>query len=174
MTPPLIRPAAPADLPAITRIYAEAVLHGTASFELKPPNEAEMTRRYASVVEKEMPYLAAERDGLVVGYAYAGLYHARPGYRYTVEDSIYVARTAQRDGVGRTLLTRLLAETEALGFRQMIAVIGDSENLGSITLHRALGFRDVGIMRATGFKFGRWIDTVFMQRALGDGATTLP
>ena len=174
MASALIRPATTADIPAVARIYADAVLHSSASFELEPPSEAEMARRHAVVTEKGLPYLVAERGGVVAGYAYAGLYHARPGYRYTLEDSIYVATDAQRNGIGRALLTRLLVETEVLGFRQMIAVIGDSGNLGSITLHRELGFQDVGIMRSTGFKFGRWIDTVFMQRALGKGGTTTP
>ncbi len=170
----LIRPASPADLPVITRIYAQAVLHGTASFELEPPGEAEMTRRYANITEKGMPYLVAERSGAVVGYAYAGPFRERAAYRYTLEDSIYVAPDAQRGGIGRALLARLITESEARGFRQMIAVIGDSAQHGSIAVHRAAGFTDIGVMRASGFKFGRWLDVVLMQRALSDGDASLP
>jgi phosphinothricin acetyltransferase len=174
MTSALIRPATPADVPAIADIYAEAVRHGTASFELDPPDAREMTRRYESLRAGGYPYLVAELDGEVSGYAYAGPYRARPAYRWSVEDSIYIAPQAQRRGIGRALLTRLLAEAEAGGFRQMIAVIGDSANTGSIELHRDAGFRLVGTFENVGFKFGRWLDSVLMQRALGRGATTTP
>jgi phosphinothricin acetyltransferase len=169
-----IRPAQPGDLGFITAIYDHAVRHGTASFELDPPDAREMTRRYESLRAGGYPYLVAELDGEVSGYAYAGPYRARPAYRWSVVDSIYIAPQAQRRGIGRALLTRLLAEAEAGGFRQMIAVIGDSANTGSIELHRDAGFRLVGTFENVGFKFGRWLDSVLMQRALGRGATTTP
>ena len=169
-----IRPAAPADIAAITRIYAEAVRHGTASFELEPPDETEMAHRFRSLLEGGYPYLAAEIDGTVVGYAYAGPYRPRPAYRFSVEDSIYIDPSAQRRGIGRALLERLIADATGLGFRQMIAVIGDSAQTASIELHRALGFRLIGTIEKVGFKFDRWLDTVLMQRALGPGATTKP
>lgn len=174
MTTPLIRPAAPADLPAITAIYAESVLTWTASFEIDPPDAAEMTRRWRGLIDDGFPYLAAESDGVLLGYAYAGPYRLRPGYRWCVEDSIYIAPAAQGRGVGRALLTRLIAECEARDFRQMIAVIGDTDNAASIALHRAADFRLVGTFEAVGFKFGRWIDSVLMQRALGAGQATVP
>ncbi|MEX2035138.1 MAG: N-acetyltransferase family protein [Xanthobacteraceae bacterium] len=169
-----IRPATPADIAAITRIYAEAVRHGTASFELEPPDETEMARRLRSLLDGGYPYLAAEIDGTVVGYAYAGPYRPRPAYRFSVEDSIYIDPSAQRRGIGRALLERLIADATGLGFRQMIAVIGDSAQTASIELHRGLGFRLIGTIEKVGFKFDRWLDTVLMQRALGPGATTKP
>jgi len=169
-----IRPAALADIPAITRIYAHAVEHGTASFELAPPDEAEMTRRMQALLDGKFPYLAAELDGRVAGYAYAGLYRTRPAYRFTLEDSVYVAPEAQRRSVGRALLAALIETAATRGFRQMIAVIGDSEQTASIALHAALGFAYIGTLASTGFKFGRWLDTVLMQRALGPGSTTAP
>jgi len=169
-----IRPAALADIPAITRIYAHAVEHGTASFELAPPDEAEMTRRMQALLDGKFPYLAAELDGRVAGYAYAGLYRTRPAYRFTLEDSVYVAPEAQRRSVGRALLAALIETAATRGFRQMIAVIGDSEQTASIALHAALGFAYIGTLPSTGFKFGRWLDTVLMQRALGPGSTTAP
>jgi L-amino acid N-acyltransferase YncA len=169
-----IRPAQPRDLAVITTIYDDAVRHGTASFELDPPDQAEMARRYEALRVGGYPYLVAELDGEIVGYAYAGPYRARPAYRWSVEDSIYVAPQAQRRGIGSALLARLLAEAEAGGFRQMLAVIGDSANTGSVELHRAAGFRLVGTFENVGFKFGRWLDTVLMQRELGRGATTKP
>ncbi len=174
MTAPNIRPTTPADIPAITRIYAHAVLHGTATFELEPPDEAEMMRRFDKLRAGNFPYVVAEIDGAVAGYAYAGLFRERPAYRFTVEDSIYIAPEMHRRGIGRALLMRLIADTEAAGFRQMMAVIGDSANTGSIAVHRACGFKDAGVFEAVGFKFGRWLDTVQMQRALGPGATTTP
>jgi phosphinothricin acetyltransferase len=170
----LIRAAGLADLPAITEIYDHAVRYGTASFETEPPEEAEMTRRYRALVDGGFPYLVAERDGTVVGYAYAGPYRTRPAYRYTVEDSIYVSPAAQRRGVGRALLEELIAESTVRGFRQMIAVIGDSAQIASIELHRAAGFHYVGNLQNVGYKFGRWLDSVLMQRPLGPGATCLP
>jgi L-amino acid N-acyltransferase YncA len=170
---PAVRPALPADIPAITRIYAHAVVHGTASFEFDPPDEAEMARRQRSLLQGGYPYLVAEDAGAVTGYAYAGPYRSRPAYRWTVEDSVYVAPDAQGRGVGRALLDRLIAESA--GFRQMVAVIGDSPRQEpSVALHRAAGFRLVGTLQAVGFKHGRWLDSVLMQRALGRGDTDAP
>ncbi|HZD88672.1 MAG TPA: GNAT family N-acetyltransferase [Pseudolabrys sp.] len=169
---PILRPATPADIPAITRIYAHAVETGTASFELTPPDEAEMARRMAALIDGGFPYLAAELDGALAGYAYAGPYRPRPAYRFTLEDSIYIAPAAQGRGVGRTLLPALIDASTARGFRQMIAVIGDSAQAASIALHARAGFYYVGTLPNTGFKFGRWLDTVLMQRALGPGAAT--
>ena len=169
-----LRPATPADIPAITRIYAEAVRFGVASFELEAPDEPEMAKRQRTLLDGGFPYIVAELDGGLAGYAYAAPYRARPAYRFTVEDSIYVAPEAQRRGVGRLLLERLIADSETRGFRQMIAVIGDSANAASIELHRALGFAMVGTFADVGFKFGRWLDSVLMQRALGPGSRALP
>jgi L-amino acid N-acyltransferase YncA len=170
----IVRPAIAADLPAITRIYGDAVRHGTASFELDSPDEPEMARRYQAIVDAGFPYLAAVRDTTVCGYAYATAYRPRPAYRFAVENSIYVAADAHRQGVGQALLTRLIDETTARGFRQMIAVIGDSGQSASIGLHRHNGFTFSGTVHAVGFKHGRWLDTVIMQRALGSGDTTPP
>jgi L-amino acid N-acyltransferase YncA len=169
-----IRPAELRDIAAITHIYSHAVLHGTASFELEPPDEAEITRRYTALHAGRFPYIVAEIEGEVAGYAYAGPYRARPAYRFTVEDSIYIDPAAQRRGLGRALLERLLVESEKEGFRQMVAVIGDSNQRPSIALHESLGFRMVGTFEAVGYKFGRWLDSVLMQKALGKGATTIP
>lgn len=174
MSSPSIRTATPADISAITRIYAHAVRHGTASFELEPPDEAEMARRQRALLDAGYPYLVAEADGAIMGYAYAGPYRARPAYRFSVENSVYVAPDAQRRGVGRTLLARLIAESEARGYRLMIAVIGDSAQAPSIELHRALGFKLVGAFEGVGYKFDRWLDTVLMQRALGPGTSAPP
>jgi len=169
-----IRSAQARDLAAITRIYEHAVRHGTASFEIEPPDEAEMARRYEALRIGGHPYLVVELDGEIAGYAYAGPYRERPAYRWSVEDSIYVAATRRRRGIGRALLERLIAEAEAGGFRQMIAVIGDSANVGSIELHRGAGFRMVGTFDNVGFKFARWLDSVLMQRPLGIGAAAVP
>ncbi|MBX9845581.1 MAG: GNAT family N-acetyltransferase [Xanthobacteraceae bacterium] len=174
MTEIAIRPATPADIPTVTRIYAHAVKHGTASFELDLPDETEMTRRMKALLDGGFPYIAADIGGTLAGYAYAGPYRTRPAYRFTVEDSIYVDPNAHRRGVGRVLLTHLIGEAERRGFRQMIAVIGDSANAPSIEVHRALGFRMVGSFESVGFKFGRWLDSVLMQRELGQGAKTTP
>jgi phosphinothricin acetyltransferase len=174
MSTPCIRAATPADIPAITRIYADAVCHGTASFELEPPDEAEMTRRQRVLFDGGYPYLVAEIGSIVAGYAYAGLYRARPAYRYSVENSIYVAPDMHRRGVGRALLERLIADCETRGYRLMIAVIGDSAQAPSIALHRAAGFRLVGALEGVGFKFDRWLDTVLMQRPLGRGTSAPP
>jgi L-amino acid N-acyltransferase YncA len=169
-----IRPAQVSDLAAITRIYEHAVRHGTASFEIEPPDEREMARRYEALRAGGYPYLVAELNNEIMGYAYAGPHRARPAYRWSVEDSVYIAPASQRRGIGRALLERLIAEAEAGGFRQMIAVIGDSANAASIELHRTAGFRMVGTFDNVGFKFGRWLDSVLMQRTLGSGATTMP
>jgi L-amino acid N-acyltransferase YncA len=170
-----IRPAEASDIPAITRIYAHAVEHGTASFELTPPDEAEMTNRMRDLAGKGFPYIVAEIDGALAGYAYSGPYRARPAYRHTVENSVYVAGDRHRHGVGRALLAALIEASAAAGFRQMIAVIGDStKQAASIGLHEALGFRHVGILEDVGFKHGRWLDSVLMQRALGAGNSTKP
>jgi len=171
---PAIRAATPADLVAVTAIYDHAVRHGTASFELAPPDASEMARRRQALVDAGYPYLVAEIDGVIAGYAYAGPYRARPAYRWSVEDSIYVAPRMHRRGLGAALLGRLIADAEQSGFRQMIAVIGDSSQAPSIALHRAAGFRTIGTIENVGFKFGRWLDSVLMQRALGPGATKPP
>lgn len=170
----LIRPSADADLPTLTRLYAWHVLHGTGTFELEPPDEPEMARRRADVIGKGLPWLVAEDAGRVVGYAYANHFRPRRAYRFCLEDSIYLAPEATGRGLGRLLLAELLARCEAAGARQMLAVIGDSANHGSIGVHRALGFRQVGLLTASGWKFGRWLDVVIMQRELGPGATTMP
>ena len=169
-----IRPAGPHDIPAITRIYAHSVRHGTASFELEPPDEAEMARRQGALLEGGFPYLVADAGDGIVGFAYAGPYRPRPAYRWSVEDSVYVDPHAHRRGLGRALLARLIAEAEERGFRQMIAVIGDSQHIPSIALHRALGFSLVGTLGSVGFKHGRWLDTVLMQRPLGRGDGAAP
>jgi len=170
----LIRAATAADIPAITAIYDHAVRHGTASFELEPPDAAEMARRRQTLVDGGFPYLVAEADGALAGYAYAGPYRPRPAYRWSVEDSVYVAPSLHRRGIGAALLARLVGEAEQRGYRQMIAVIGDSAQLSSIALHRAAGFRMIGTVENVGFKFGRWLDTVLMQRALGPGSAAPP
>jgi L-amino acid N-acyltransferase YncA len=169
-----IRRATPSDIAAITRIYADAVEHGTASFELEPPDQIEMARRQQALVASGYPYLVAEREGAIAGYAYAGPYRSRPAYRWSVEDSIYVAPECHRNGIGRRLLAQLVADAQALGFRQMIAVIGDSAQVPSIALHAAAGFELIGTLRSVGFKRGRWLDTVLMQRPLGSGDTAPP
>lgn len=170
----LIRNAFAMDIPTITAIYAHAVAYGTATFEIDPPTEDDMAMRRNALVDGGFPYVVVEFDGEVVGYAYAAPYRTRPAYRYTVEDSIYVAPSATRRGVGQLLLNRLIQECERLGFRQMVAVIGDSAQNASIELHRAAGFRMIGTVENVGFKFNRWLDTVLMQRALGPGATNTP
>ena len=161
-----IRAAEAADLDAIRAIYALEVLEGTASFELEPPDRAELAARLAAVREARLPWLVAEVEGEVGAYAYAALYRSRPAYRHTAENSVYVARSARGRGLGRLLLDRLVVECGAAGYREMVAIIGDSANLASIRLHEASGFRHVGTLTAVGLKFGRWLDTVLMQRAL--------
>ncbi len=172
--PLLIRPSAAADLPAVTRIYAHAVLHGTGTFELEAPGEADMASRRDAVLANGLPWLVAERGGEVLGYAYANHFRPRRAYRFCVEDSIYLDERARGHGVGRVLLAELLAQCAARGARQMLAVIGDSANAGSIGVHRACGFEDTGLLKAAGWKFGRWLDVVLMQKALGEGAVTEP
>ena len=170
-----IRAARTSDIPAITRIYAHAVEHGTASFELTPPEEAEMAKRMRHLLDNNFPYLAAETAGEVCGYAYAGPYRARLAYRWTVEDSVYIAPTMYRRGIGRALLAALIEAAQAREHRQMIAVIGDSVRQGpSVRLHEALGFGHVGILQDVGFKHGRWLDSAIMQRALGSGGASAP
>jgi L-amino acid N-acyltransferase YncA len=174
MPAPEIRPATEADLPFVTQIYEHAVLYGTATFELVPPDLAEMKRRFDALMQGGYPYFVAVLDGRVVGYAYAGAYRPRPAYRFTVENSIYLDPGIHRRGIGLQLLQRLIAECEQLGYRQMIAVIGDSANAGSIGVHAKTGFKMIGTHPNVGLKFGRWLDTVMMQLALGDGANTVP
>ena len=174
MSTPVIRPATEADLPTITEIYDHAVRFGTATFEIDPPDLAEMTRRFRALTDGGFPYFVAEVDGRVIGYAYAGPYRPRPAYRFTVENSVYLQPAIHRRGIGLLLMQRLIPACEARGYRQMIAVIGDSANAGSIGLHTKTGFRMIGTHPSVGLKFGRWLDTVMMQLALGEGATTVP
>jgi L-amino acid N-acyltransferase YncA len=169
-----VRDAREADMAEVQAIYAHHVLHGLASFEERPPSVGEMVARRAAVVGLGLPYLVAEMDGRIVGYSYASSYRPRPAYRYTVEDSVYVQDGLAGRGIGRTLLALLIKRCERGPWRQMLAVIGDSANSGSIGLHAALGFTTVGKFDAVGFKFGRWVDSVVMQRPLGPGGTTLP
>ena len=168
------RPATSADIPAITLIYAEQVINGTATFEVVPPEEDEMARRMQALTEAGYPYFVAERDDEVLGYSYAGPYRARPAYRNTVEDSVYLAKNVRGQGIGGTLLRLLIDQCTARGFRQMIAVIGDSENVASIRLHKAAGFSLAGTLKDVGYKHGRWLDSVLMQRALGSGSGRPP
>jgi phosphinothricin acetyltransferase len=174
MTKPALRAATEADIAAITAIYRPAVLTGTASFELDPPDEAEMLRRFQAIVGAGYPYFVAEIDGRIVGYAYANAYRTRPAYRFTVEDSIYIAPEVQGKGVGRVLLAALVEACTAKGYRLMVAVIGDSRQYGSIALHRSQGFRFCGTIHSVGYKFGRWLDSVIMELPLGEGDTSAP
>lgn len=169
-----LREACEADLPAIQAIYAYHVFHGLASFEEVPPGVEEMRKRRAEVADRGLPYLVAHDASGILGFGYCNLFRTRSAYRHTIEDSIYVREGLQGHGVGRMLLAALIARGTALGYRQMVAVIGDSGNAPSIGLHASLGFTHAGTLRATGFKFGRWVDTVMMQRALGPGDSTLP
>ena len=169
-----IRPVTLADVPAIHAIYSNSVLTYTASWELAPPTEDEMRRRVQAILDQGFPYFVGLLEQNLVGYTYASTYRPRPGYRFTVEDSIYVDPAYQRRGIARQLLTTLIDACTAKGFRQMIAVIGDSDNVASISLHRDLGFEQAGLFRNIGFKFDRWLDGVYMQRALGDGAHSKP
>jgi len=174
MSDVLIRPTTEADLPAITAIYDHAVRTGTATFELTPPDLAEMTARFGNLTGAGFADLVAIADGQVMGYAYAGPYRPRPAYRFTVENSVYLPPEAQRRGIGLKLLAALIEASAERGFRQMIAVIGDSANAASIGLHTRAGFEMIGVHRNVGLKFGRWLDTVMMQRELGPGASTTP
>lgn len=170
-----LRPARAVDLPRITAIYAHAVLHGTASYEYDAPSLDEMTQRFTAITTHNFPYIVAQDDGHVLGYAYASHFRTRPAYRFMVEDSIYIDPAAQGQGLGTLLLAELIARCEASGFRQMIAVIGDAAvNLASARLHAAMGFTECGRIKGSGFKFDRWCDTLLMQRDLNSGTQTLP
>ena len=171
----VIRPAGESDLTTITSIYADAVSNGTASYELEPPDIEEMTARWQALTDKGFPYLVAERGGTVVGYCYVSPFRPRPTYRYIVESTVYVAPDAQRTGVGRTLMRNIIDICETMKFRQMIAIVGDENNQrASIGLHEALGFRHIGIIEGSGYKFDRWLDTLIMQRTLGVGKSSPP
>lgn len=170
----ILRDAHEDDMPAVQAIYAHHVLHGTASFELEPPTLEQMLQRRADVCASNLPYVVAERDGEVVGYGYATLYRPRPAYRFTVEDSVYVREGMAGMGIGQALLELVIKRCVEDGRRQMVAIIGNSENVASIRLHERLGFRKVGVFESVGFKHGRWLDTVIMQRELGEGAGNLP
>jgi L-amino acid N-acyltransferase YncA len=171
---PTIRPSKAGDVAAIAEIYGYHVLNGLASFELLAPSADEIAKRRADVIGKNFPYLVAEVEGKVVGYAYASLYRARPAYRHTLENSVYIHKDYGGRGVGKSLMRALIEGCEKVGARQLIAVIGDSANQASIKLHAACGFVQVGVMKAVGFKFGRWVDSVYMQRAIGESDSTLP
>jgi L-amino acid N-acyltransferase YncA len=170
----IIRPATEADAQALAAIYGDAVLHGFGTFEEVPPTAAEMEQRRRAVADRGLPYLAAEAEGRVLGFAYASPFRPRAAYRYTLEDSVYVAPDAAGRGVGRAVLSAVIAACEALGVRQLMAVIGDSNNAGSLGLHRALGFEQTGVGRSVGFKHGRWVDIVHMQKALNGGDAGMP
>ena len=170
----LIRPSHDHDIPQITAIYAHHVLHGTGTFETEPPSVADMTTRRADVLGKGLPYLVAQQDGLVVGFAYGNWFKPRPAYRYSVEDSVYLAPDLHRKGLGRALLAELLTRFEAAGIRKVMAIIGDSANAGSVGVHRALGFTQVGVVESCGWKLGAWRDIVIMQKTLGVGSTQPP
>jgi L-amino acid N-acyltransferase YncA len=169
---PLIRPSTAADLGAITAIYADAVRHGTGTFELDPPDEAEIAGRRDDVTAKGLPWLVAQDEQRVLGFAYANHFRPRRAYRFCLEDSIYLDADARGRGIGKLLLAELIGRCEARGARQMLAVIGDSANAGSIGIHAALGFAHTGLLKSAGWKFGRWLDVVLMQRALGSGDAT--
>ena len=171
---PLIRPSSDADVPAIAAIYAHHVLHGTGTFETEPPSPADMAGRRADVLAKGLPYLVAEQDGQVLGFAYCTWFKPRPAYRFSAEDSIYLAADQPGRGLGRLLLSELAAQAEQAGVRKLIAVIGDSANAGSIGVHRAMGFQHVGVLSACGWKFDRWLDVVLMEKSLGAGDRTPP
>lgn len=174
MSNPVVRDSTAADLPAIHAIYAHHVRHGLASFELETPDRDEMARRREALTARGFPHIVAESDGEVAGFAYAGPYRPRPAYRHTLEDSVYVAADATRRGIGRALLGTLIERCTALGYRQLVAVIGDSANTPSIALHEALGFRRAGLLRGVGFKLERWVDIVILQLPLGDSDNTPP
>ena len=171
---PIIRPSSDADVPAITAIYAHHVLHGTGTFEIDPPTEADMAQRRADVLAKALPWLVAVEDDRVLGFAYCNWFKPRPAYRFSAEDSIYMAPEATGKGLGRALLAELAAQAERAGVRKLIAVIGDSANTGSVGVHRSLGFSHVGVLQSCGWKFGQWRDVVLMDKALGFGDTTSP
>ena len=170
----IIRPATEHDAEALAAIYGHAVLHGFGTFEEEPPTAADMEGRRRLIANRDLPYLVAEDDGQVLGFAYAGPFRPRAAYRYTLEDSVYVAPDATGKGVGRALLTAIIAACEAMGVRQLIAVVGDSGNSASLALHRSLGFEQTGISRSVGFKHGRWVDIVQLQKPLNGGDTRMP
>jgi L-amino acid N-acyltransferase YncA len=174
MTKATLRPATAADVAAIAAIYRPAVLEGTASFELEPPDEAEMLRRFTAITSAGYPYFVATLNDRVLGYAYASAYRTRPAYRFTVEDSVYIAPEAHGKGVGTLLLKALIEASAAKGYRLMVAVIGDTRNQASITLHRSAGFTFCGTIHSIGYKFGRWLDTVIMELPLGEGDRSKP
>ena len=171
---PLIRPSRDEDLAAITAIYTHHVLHGTGTFEMDPPTESEMAGRRADVLARGLPWLVVEHDGQVTGFAYCNWFKPRPAYRFSAEDSIYIAPHANGQGLGRALLAELACQAERAGVRKLIAVIGDSANTGSIGVHRSLGFTPVGVLASCGWKFDRWLDVVLMEKTLGLGDTTSP
>lgn len=172
--PLLIRAAQSDDLPAITAIYGHHVVHGRGSFELDAPDVSEMTRRHDAILTQHLPYLVASRGAQVLGYAYANAFRPRPAFRFLVEDSVYIHPEHAGQGLGRALLAELMRRCESRGIRQILAVIGDSANAGSIGLHRSLGFEHAGMLKASGWKHGQWLDTLFMQKALGMGQTLPP
>jgi L-amino acid N-acyltransferase YncA len=169
---PLIRPSRDEDITSITAIYAHHVLNGTGTFEIDPPSVADMAGRRADVLSKGLPYIVAEEAGQVIGYAYCTWFKPRPAYRFSAEDSIYLAPGVHGKGIGRTLLAELERQAEAVGIRKLIAVIGDSKNAGSIGVHRSLGFSQVGVLKSCGWKFDQWLDVVLMEKALGPGDST--
>ncbi len=169
-----LRDAATQDTGEIAAIYAHHVRHGTGSFELEPPDMAEMEKRLGAIAQAGFPCIVAELDGKISGYAYAGAYRPRPAYRFTVENSIYVHADYVGSGVGSLLMAELIARCEKLGLRQMVAVIGDSANTGSLKLHQKFGFVEMGLLKDVGYKFGRWLDVVLMQRSLGAGSSAPP
>lgn len=169
-----IRPSRDEDIPAITAIYAHHVLHGTGTFETEPPTPGDMAARRVDVLSKDLPYLVAERDGVLLGFAYCNWFKPRPAYRFSAEDSIYLAESARGQGLGAQLLAALSQAAESVGVRKLIAVIGDSANAGSIGVHRAQGFTHVGVLKDCGWKFGEWRDVVLMEKVLGEGSSTKP
>ena len=171
---PLIRPSSDEDVVAITAIYHHHVLTGTGTFEIEPPTETDMASRRADVLSKGLPYLVVEDEGRVMGFAYCNWFKPRPAYRFSAEDSIYMAPDAHRKGMGRALLAELCAQAERAGVRKFLAVIGDSANAGSIGVHKSVGFSHVGILKSCGWKFDRWLDVVMMEKPLGAGDSTAP
>ena len=172
--PLAIRPSREEDIAAVTAIYAHHVLHGTGTFETEPPSPTDMVARRADVLARNLPYLVAEEDGKVLGFAYCNWFKPRPAYRFSAEDSIYVSESARGKGLGTKLLAALSQAAEAAGVRKLIAVIGDSANAGSIGVHRSQGFTHVGVLKDCGWKFGEWRDVVLMEKVLGEGSTTRP
>jgi L-amino acid N-acyltransferase YncA len=171
---PIIRPSLPEDIPAITAIYTHHVLGGTGTFEIEPPSPVDMAVRRDDVLSKGLPYLVATDGTNVLGFAYCNWFKPRPAYRFSAEDSIYMAPGAQGHGLGRALLTELMAQAEKAGIRKLIAIIGDSANQGSISVHRSVGFAHIGVIKSCGWKFNRWLDVVMMDKALGLGDTCAP